>query len=167
MPNIFRNLKVNNLITLLKDDTSATLIFSLIFEKACRDLNEINTNVLDEFIVLLELFENNAESQQRILLQVAVLIVVDLSKDKKNRSQYERFRNILMEIITNKSKETENIGWLMQTTLPAFMIIVRAHVDANKTADGNKSNEIIKLMKLYLNNTVIDSMIFRKIHLSD
>lgn len=168
MPNIFRNLKVKTLITLLKDDPSAQSIFSLIFEKACRDLNEINTNVLDELIVLLnpnQFNNNNEESQQKILLQIAVLVVCDLSKDKKNRSRYDRFRDILIEIIANKSKETDYIEWLMQTTLPAFMIIVRAHVDTNKTTDANNSDEIIKLMKLYLNNTVIEIMIFTSINI--
>lgn len=139
MPNIFRK-KVKTLITLLKDDTSAQSLFSMIFEKACRDLNEINTNVLDELVVHLKQYANNAESEQ------------------KNRSQCDRFRDILFEIITNASKQNDNIDWLINVTLPAFILIVKAHVDANKNtteSDANSSNEIIKLMKMYLNQTVI------------
>lgn len=139
MPNIFRK-KVKTLITLLKDDTSAQSLFSMIFEKACRDLNEINTNVLDELVVHLKQYANNAESEQ------------------KNRSQCDRFRDILFEIITNASKQNDNIDWLINVTLPAFILIVKAHVDANKNtteSDANSSNEIIKLMKMYLNKTVI------------
>lgn len=158
MPNIFRNLKLNTLINLLKDDTSAQSIFSLIFEKACRDLNEINTKVLDELIELLREFDSNAESEQKILLQIAVLIICDLSKDKKNRSHCDRFRDILFEIITNASKQIENMDWIINNTLPAFIIIVKAHVDANKnaaTSATNSSNDITKLIKMYLNTTVI------------
>lgn len=158
MPNIFRNLKVNTLITLLKDDTSAQVIFSLIFEKACRDLNEINTNVLNELIELLRQFANNEDSEQKILLQIAVLIVCDLSKDKKNRSQCDRFRDLLFEIIINASKQTDNMDWLINITLPAFIIIVKGHVDGNKntaTSDTNNSDDMTKLMKTYLNTTVI------------
>lgn len=142
----------------MKDDTSAQSLFSMIFEKACRDLNEINTNVLDELVVHLKQYANNAESEQKILLQIGVLIVGDLSKDKKNRSQCDKFRDILFEIITNASKQNDNIDWLINVTLPAFILIVKAHVDANKNtteSDANSSNEIIKLMKMYLNKTVI------------
>lgn len=158
MPNIFRNLKVNTLIALLKDDTNAQSIFSLIFEKTCRDLNETNTNVLDESIALLQQFSNNEDSEQKILLQIAVLIVCDLSKDKKNRAHCDGFRDILYEIIVNASKEADNMDWLINITLPAFIIIVKAHVDANKsvaTAGANNNKDITKLMKIYLNNTVI------------
>lgn len=166
MPNIFRNLKVKTLITLLKDDTSAQSIFSLIFEKVCRDLNETNANVLDELIVLLKQFDNNEESEQKILLQIGVLIVGDLSKDKKNRSQCDRFRDILFEIITNAFKQNDNIDWLISVTLPAFIIIVKSHIDANKNiaaSDANNSNEITNLMKNYLNKTVIACNIFSRI----
>lgn len=159
MPYIFRNVNIKTLITLLKDDESAQSIFSLIFEKTCRDLNEINTSVLDELIVLLMQFGRNDESQQKILLQIGVLIVGDLSKDKKNRCQQDRFRDILFDIIKNVSKENHNVDWLIAITLPAFINIVRAHVEANKnmnTAEASSScDEISKLMKLYLNNTVI------------
>lgn len=145
------------MIALLKDDTNAQSIFSLIFEKTCRDLNEINTNVLDQSIALLQQFSNNEDSEQKILLQIAVLIVCDLSKDKKNRSHCDRFRDILFEIIVNASKQAENTDWLITITLPAFIIIVKAHLDANKNAtaqDANNSTEITKLMKIYLKNTV-------------
>lgn len=158
MPNIFRNLKVSTLIALLKDDVNAHSIFSLIFEKTCRDLNETNTNVLDESIALLRQFSTTEDSEQKILLQIVVLIVCDLSKDKKNRSQCDRFRDILFEIIVNASKQTDNMDWLINITLPAFIIIVKAHVDANKgaaTSDTNNSTDITKLMKIYLKNTVI------------
>lgn len=130
----------------------------MIFEKTCRDLNEHNTNVLDEVIALLRKFSNNGDSEQRILLQIAVLIVCDLSKDKKNRNHCDRFRDILFEIIANASKQTDNMDWLMSVTLPAFIIIVKSHVDAQKNAttlDTKNSTEIPKLMKTYLKNTVI------------
>lgn len=157
MPNIFRNLKVSTLIALLKDDTNAQSIFSLIFEKTCRDLNEVNANVLEESIALLQQFSNNEDSEQKILLQIAVLIVCDLSKDKKNRAHCDRFRDILFEIIVNASKQTDSMDWLINVTLPAFILIVKAHVDANKsaaTSETNNSKEITKLMKIYLKNTV-------------
>lgn len=124
----------------------------------CRDLNESNTNVLDESIALLQEFSNNEDREQKILLQIAVLIVCDLSKDKKNRSHCDRFRNILFEIIANALKQTANMDWLINVTLPAFILIVKAQIDANKnatTSDTNNSTEITKLMKIYLKNTVI------------
>lgn len=156
MPNIFRNLKVKTLITLLKDETSAQSIFSLIFEKACRDLNEIHSQVLDELIVLLKQFDDNEQSQQKILLQIVVLIVGALSKDKKNRNQYDRFRHILFDIIKNVSKNVDSIVWLINITLPALILIVKAHVDANKNeaVSDTKISEEVQLMKLYLKHTV-------------
>lgn len=83
----------------------------------------------------------------------------DLAKDKKNRSQHDRFRDILFEIIANLSKENDSIDWLIGITLPAFIIIVRARIEASKSmataeASNKDCDEIIKLMKLYLNNTV-------------
>lgn len=156
-PNIFGNLKVNTLITLLKDEPSAQPIFALIFEKTCRDLNEINLKVLDELFELLKRFNENDQSQQSVLLQIAVLVICDLTKNWKQREHCDRFREILFDIIKTLAKENKNNEWFINATLPAFVLIVKTYISANKTnptQNGDDDEETIQLIKLFLKNSV-------------
>ncbi|XP_031625322.1 uncharacterized protein LOC116342004 [Contarinia nasturtii] len=154
-PNVFANLKIKTLITIFKDENSVQSIFALIFERTCRDINIENAKVLDELYELLQQFETNDQSQQKILLQIAVLVVGDLSKDKKNRVHCDRFRDIVFGIIKTVSKDKKNGGWLIGATLPAFVIIVKAYIAANKAKEEKDSDEqTIQLIKLFLKNSV-------------
>lgn len=154
---MFTNLKVSTLITLFKEEASAQSIFALIFERICRDPNDTNAKVLDELYELLRQFDTNDRNEQKILLEIAVLVVGDLSKDKKNRIQCDRFREILFEIIKNVAKDVDNGEWLIGATLPAFVIIVKAYITANKcepTQQTNDDEPTIQLIKMFLKNSV-------------
>lgn len=152
---MFANLRIKTLISMFKDDVSVQSIFSLIFERTCRDINDENAKVLDELYEILQQFDKNDQSQQKILLETAVLVVGDLSKDKKNRSHCDRFREILFEIIKTISKDKTNGEWLIGSTLPAFVIIVKAYIAMNKGKEEKDSDEkTIQLIKLFLKNSV-------------
>lgn len=156
-PNLFSNIKVSTLIALFKEEANAQSIFTLIFERICRDINDKNVKVLDELYELLREFDTNELSEQKILLEIAVLVVGDLSKDKKNRIQCDRFREILFEIIKTVSKDPDNGEWLIGATLPAFVIIVKAYITANKsnpTQETDIDEQTIQLIKLFLKNSV-------------
>lgn len=157
-PNIFRNLKVDTLIKLLKDETCAQPIFALIFEKTCRDLNDVNINVLDELFELLKQFSDNDQSQQHLLLQIAVLVICDLWKDYKHRQHYDRFREVLFDIIKTLAKSNEDNLWFIDATLPAFVLIVKTFINENKTnptQNAHSDDETIQLIKLFLKTSVI------------
>lgn len=154
---MFTNLKISTLITLFKDEPSVQSIFALTFERTCRDINGKNVKALDELYQLLQQFKTNDQSQQKILLETAVLVVGDLSKEKNNRAHYDRFREILFEIIKDVSKDKVNGEWLIGSTLPAFVIIVKAYIAANKsnpTQESNDDKQSIQLIKLFLKNSV-------------
>lgn len=142
---------------MLKDKACAQSIFALIFERACRDVNETNANVFDELFKLLEQFDAHDDSQRKILLEIGVLVVADLSKDKKNRTHADKFREILFEIIKKITKEKTNFQWIFNTTLPAFVVIVKNSIATNKssaTPGAASEKEIIQLVKLFLKNSV-------------
>lgn len=156
-PIIFENLNVNTLITMLEVEPNAQSIFALIFEKTCRDLNAVNLKALDELFELLQQFETNEQNRQQLLLQISDLVICDLFKDHKNRSHCDRFRNVLFDIIKKLSKDEQNIGWLISSTLPAFVIVVKAYIAANKsnpTQNADGDDETIPLIKLFLKNSV-------------
>lgn len=156
-PNLFSNIKVSTLIALFKEEANAQSFFILIFERTCRDINDKNVKVFDELYELLRKFNTNERSEQKILLEIAVLVVGDLSKDKKNRIQCDRFREILFEIIKTVSKDADNGEWLIGATLPAFVIIVKAYITANKsnpTQESDSDEQTIQLIKLFLKNSV-------------
>lgn len=141
----------------LEDEPQAQSIFALIFDKTCRDLNEVNLKALDELFGHLQKFESNEPKRQKILLQISNLVICDLSKDKKNHSHYDRIRDVFFEIIKKSSKDEQNIEWFITSTLPAFVIIVKAYIAANKlnsTQNANAHEETIQLMKLFLKNSV-------------
>lgn len=157
---MFTNLKVSTLVALFKDEASAQSIFTLIFEKSCRDINDKNAKVLDELFELLQQFDANDRIQQKNLLEITVLVVGELSKDKKNRTHCDKFRDILFEIIKSVSKNKKDGDWLIGATLPAFVIIVKAYIAANKTNATEESDsdvQTIKLIKLFLKNSVCES----------
>lgn len=154
---MFTNLKVDTLIALFKHESNAQSIFALIFERTCRDINDTNAKILDELYELLQQFETHDRIKQKILLEIAVLVVGDLSKDKKNCLHFDKFRDILSEIIKNEGKNTNNANWLIEATLPAFVIIVKAYITANKsnpTQEMDTDDQTIQLIKLFLKNSV-------------
>lgn len=154
---MFASLKVSTLVALFKDEVSAQAIFALIFEKTCRDLNESNTKVLDELFELLKGFDANDDSQQKILLEIVVLVVSELSRDKRIRAHCDRFREILFEIVKKASAQKNNRNWLISTTLPAFVVIVKTYIAENKanaTTDAASDTQTLQLIKLFVMNSV-------------
>lgn len=154
---MFKSLKVSTLVALFKDEVSAQSIFALIFEKTCRDINESNTEVLDELFELLKDFDANDDSQRKILLEVVVLVVSELSRDKRIRAHGDRFREILFEIMKKVSAEKKNRNWLISTTLPAFVVIVKTFIATNKanpTPDAASDTQTLQLIKLFVMNSV-------------
>lgn len=154
---MFANLKVSTLVALFKDEASAQSIFALIFEKTCRDINENNTKSFDELFELLQGFDENDDSQQKILLEIVVLVVSELSKDRKYRTHCDKFREVLFEIIKKVSGQEKNRDSFIKTTLPAFVIIVKNYISTNKTnptPDAANDEQTIQLIKLFAMNLV-------------
>lgn len=142
------------MIKLLKDEENVNVIFGMVLERT-REYNEINMNVLSELHDLLQSFDDNDQSQQRILLEIAVPVVGELSKDKSKKEHFEKFREILFNII-KKLANTKSVDWLLSTTLPAFVILIKSHIQMQKSklASEADNKQFTILVKLYLKNSV-------------
>lgn len=108
------------------------------------------------------------QRQQKLLLLIGVTVLGELSKDKKTRNHCDNIRNILFDIIKSVANK-DAANQFIDATLPAFVIIMKTHILANKTNTVNASNsanadddndEIIRLTKLFLRKTVIFFMSF-------
>lgn len=150
-------MNLSTFITLLKDETDANSIFAMVFERT-RECSETNTRILLELYNLLQNFEKNDKSRQRMLLQITVLIVGDLSKDKNMKEKFDQFRDILFKIIQNVA-DNESNDWFLETTLPAFVILVKTIIQTYKTnpvtSELGDKKQMTHLIKLYLRNSVI------------
>lgn len=156
---IFEHLNLNTFVTLFQNEPNANLVLSILFERLCRDLNDGTLKVFDDLFVLLSTFYEQDESKRKILLDIAVMVMVGLAKDKKQKCHLERFRDRVSEIIRNEVKDGKSLDALIRTTLPAFVIIVKSHIfnskatEADAAADNNK--DITELIKTFLKHTVI------------
>lgn len=161
---IFDHLSLNTFVTLFQDEPKANPILSILFERLCRDLTDGTLKVFDDLFALLGAFYQQDKSKQKILLDIAVMVMVGLAKDKRQKSHLERFRDRVSEIIRKEVDDGESLDTLIRSTLPAFVIIVKSHIFNSKATEadaaGDKNNDIPELIKTFLKHTVIVSLFF-------
>lgn len=120
--------------------------------------------MFDDLFALLGTFYQQDKSKQKILLDIAVMVMVGLSKDKRQKSHLERFRSRVSEIIRKEVDGGESLDTLIRSTMPAFVIIVKSHIFNSKATEadaaGDKNNDITELIKTFLKHTVIVSLFF-------
>lgn len=161
MPNIFEFIKIENFIEIFKNEPKTHELFGLIFERVCHEsIQESGSTVFNDLHHLLEApqYEQKDDAYQQILLDIAVLAVVDLSKNKKNKSQYEKFQGIVFETIQKIIKVNRPNDPRVLKTLPAFATIFKAKINAPEEDEANTKKEkkkLTELFKLFLGNTVI------------
>lgn len=145
-------------MTLFQNEPAVNPVLSILFERLCRDLNADTLKTLDDLFVLLTNFYDQDLDKRKILLNVGVMVMVGLSKDKKQKSQLERFRDCIADIIRKEIANNESLDELIAMTLPAFVIIVKSHIfnsksmEAETVAEGNK--DITELIRTFLKYTV-------------
>lgn len=156
-PNIFNELDFKTFITLVKDESIFKSIIAMIFERT-KEHSDTYDRILSEFLTYLQQFDEINNSEQRLLLNVAVYVIGDLAKDKSKKEQFDEARDTLFKIIVTMidNQSTELNNWFLLTTLPAFVtlikILIRVHKSDNiEFQDGPL---LKKLIKLYLNNSV-------------
>lgn len=151
MPAIFSHLSIETLIGVFKAESAAKSIYDMIFNRIVKDLNNTNLNMLDVLHSLLKKFDKVGARQQQAILDIAVLAVVNLSKNKKHKEHYDRFRVTLFEIIRNgvANDDAEASKKCLEKTLPAFATIIKTMVARNETDDG-----VTDIFKLFMKNSV-------------
>lgn len=158
LPAIFQNLSFNVFVTLFQNEPAVNPVLSILFERLCRDLNADALKTVDDLFVLLNKFYDEDLDKRQILLDIGVMVMVGLSKDKKQKSQLERFRDCIADIIRKEIANDESLDDLIAMTLPAFVIIVKSHIfnskstEANAVVEGNK--DITELIRTFLKYTV-------------
>lgn len=160
LPTIFENLSVGTFVTLFEDEPNANPVLSILFERLCRDLNTGTLKVLDDLFELLAEFDTYEKNKREILLDMAVMAMVGLSKDKKQKSHLERFRDRVADIIRAEVAGKQSLDDLIRMTLPAFVIIVKSHISNAKPTstepstitDDNKG--VTDLVRIFLEHTV-------------
>lgn len=155
LPTIFEHLRLATFVALFESEPNARPVLAILFERLCRDLNAGTLKVLDELFDLLATFDAHAEDRRNIVLDMAVMVMVGLSKDKKQRSHLERFRDRVADIIRAEVAGKRSLNELIRMTLPAFVIIVKSHISNAKAAEpsGDKT-EVTELIKTFLGHTV-------------
>lgn len=156
LPTIFEHLGLATFVALFESEPNTKPVLSILFERLCRDLNAGTLKVLDELFDLLATFDAHAEDRRKMLLDMAVMVMVGLSKDKKQKGHLERFRDRVSDIIRAEVVAgKQSLNELIRTTLPAFVIIVKSYISNAKAAEpsGDKS-EVTELIKTFLEHTV-------------
>lgn len=150
-PAIFDGLKIKTLISVFSDEPDAQLLYDMIFDRVVKDLSESNIKMLDDLLILLKAFDQNEQEQQETLLDIAAFAVVNLSKNKKNKEYYAKFRLTLFHIIKQAATVADAAAAqkCVEKTLPAFATIIKT-VLAGEEADG----DVTDIFKLFTQHTI-------------
>lgn len=140
------------MISVFSAEAAAQTIYEMIFTRIIKDLNQTNLEMLGELHSLLTKFDELDTEQQQTILDIAVFAVVNLSKNKKTKEHYDRFRVTLLDIIRGRvldTKDAEASKKCIERTLPAFATIVKTLVARNETDES-----VANIFKLFMENTV-------------
>lgn len=152
MPAIFSSLRIKTLINVFSGESTAQTIYDMIFERIVNDLDGTSSNMLDELHSLLTKFDKFDAEQRQTVVDIAVSAVVNLSKSKKNKEHYDRFRVTLFDIIQKSVSNTDDADAskrCIDRTLPAFATIVKTMLARSETDDS-----VATIFKLFMSNTV-------------
>lgn len=112
--------------------------------------------MLNELLDMLERYVKVDEAHQEILLDIANIAVVQLSKNKKTKEFFDKFRNALLTVIKNQFTQTLNRGEedlkrFVAKTLSAFVTILKTVVARNST---DIDDQLINVSKHFLKLSV-------------
>lgn len=148
-------MNLNTFITLLKDGDEINSIFGMVFKRICEH-DESYLMVLAEMLKLLEAFDDTDETKQKMLLQIAVFVLGDLSKDKTKKESFDQLCELFSKIIQNAANIDSN-DWFLRTTLPAFVTLIKTIINKaikSDTAEVKDDKQTTKLISLYLKKSI-------------
>lgn len=140
---------------MLEDGDEINSIFRMVFKRIC-EYDDSYSKILAELFKLLEAFDETDETKQKMLLQIAVFILGDLSKDKTKKETFDQLCELLFKIIQNAVNIDSN-DWFLGTTLPAFVTLTKTAINkaiTTETAELNDDERTTKLISLYLKKTI-------------
>lgn len=127
----------------------------MIFERICEH-EDSYSKALAELFKLLEAFDKTDETRQKMLLQIAVFALGDLSKNKTKKESFDQLCKLLFKIIQNTANNDLN-NWFVGTTLPAFVTLTKNTINkatALDTAVLKDDNHLSELITLYLKKSI-------------
>lgn len=140
----------------LYNDSDESAIFDMIFDRVAKQLTDDNCKMLNDFLDLCTEYQNGKQTQNDTLLNIGVIAVVQLSKTKKAKEYFDKFRVALLAIIRKYfaskwlNKEKNEFEFVVKT-LSAFVIILKTLI--SKTPD-EVDDQLVEITKKYLRNSV-------------
>lgn len=129
-------------------------IWDLIFGRATKQLTPLNIKMFDK---LLELFgvTNNDDS----ILDVCLLLVQHLAKDKNCKDHYNQYRTaILSKIIeffsNKKAKNVEMNREFVGRTLSGFVTVIATTLSKLNDVSEDQASSLRSIFKTYLKESV-------------
>lgn len=128
----------------------------MIFDRVAKNLNEDNCKMLNHLLDICVEFQIDNPAQHEVLLNIGVIAVVQLSKNKKAKEYFDKFRHALLDIIkryfaSKLFKKEENVTEFVTKTLSAFVIIIKTMVSK---APEDIDEQLANITKKYLRNSV-------------
>lgn len=114
------------------------------------------SKVLAELFKLLEIFDETDETKQKMLLQIAVIVVDDLSKDKTKKESFDQLCKLLFKITQNAANVDSN-DWFFKTTLPVIVTLTKTTINKAITSEAvelKDDKQTTKLISLYLEKSI-------------
>lgn len=154
-PAVFQYVPIDSLIQIFSHDSSALVIFDMIFDRVSKNLNENNSKMLQNLLEHLDKIAEDDKVRQDTLTNIAVVAVVQLSKNKKAKDHFDAYRKSLLNIIEKqligKLTAQKDIETFVIGTLPAFVIILKTIV--GKSVE-NIDEQLIQVTKIFLTNSI-------------
>lgn len=155
-PAVFRYISIDDFINVFLGEPAITQIVDLIFDRVTKSLHDVNINMLNNLLELLDRYETVDGAHQEILLDIADIAVVQLSKNKKAKEFFDKFRFALLKIIKSRfagqyNRQEDVPDKFILKTLPAFVTILKTVV-ARNSADIDE--QLVNVTKEYLKHSV-------------
>lgn len=154
-PNIFAHISVSHVSKVLDCTTEAGKeIWNLIFDKATKHQTPLN---IEMFGTLLELFivSNYDDS----ILDVCLLLVQHLSKDKNCKDHYNQYRTAILAKISEyfsskNTKNTEKNKEFVRRTLSGFVTVISTTLSKFEDVNADQATSLRIIFKTYLKESV-------------
>lgn len=152
-PAIFNYIQINDLVQMFNSENE-TGVFDMIFDRVAKNLSDDNNKMLNDFVDICA--DGDKRTKNDILLNIAVIAVVQLSKNKKAKDHFDKYRIALLAIIrkhfAGKMLSTEDkVSEFVARTLSAYVIIIKTLVSK---APEEIDDQLVEITKQYLRNSV-------------